>query len=193
MAQRQGQTIVFRPGLRRNACGVLLFGFGLALAAQPSAVPADQPSLEYRIKAAFLLRFPKFIGWPEPDPQAVDAPFTICVLGDDAVGSALAQMAEGETVNGRKLVVERGRREAAGGCQMIYIGKSEKGVGELVTPARRGVLTVGEGELFVREGGMIAFVLENRRVRFIVNLPATRNALLTVSSRLLSVAKAVEQ
>jgi hypothetical protein len=39
---------------------------------------------------------------------------------------------------------------------------------------------------------MIAFVIENRHVRFIVNLAAARAASLTVSSKLLSVAKVVE-
>ena len=39
-----------------------------------------------------------------------------------------------------------------------------------------GVLTVGEGDNFLRDGGMIAFVLENRRVRFDINQAAAGNA-----------------
>jgi hypothetical protein len=40
---------------------------------------------------------------------------------------------------------------------------------------------------------MIAFVLENRRVRFEINQGAASNAELSLSSRLLNVAKAVEK
>jgi hypothetical protein len=39
---------------------------------------------------------------------------------------------------------------------------------------------------------MIAFVLENRRVRFDINQAAAENAGIKLSSRLLSVAKSVE-
>ena len=35
-----------------------------------------------------------------------------------------------------------------------------------------GVLTVGEGDGFLQDGGMISFVIENRRTRFDVNSAA---------------------
>jgi hypothetical protein len=56
-----------------------------------------------------------------------------------------------------------------------------------------GVLTVGEGTSFTRAGGMIAFVIENRRVRFEINRTAAENAGLKLSSKLLTVAKLVER
>jgi hypothetical protein len=52
-------------------------------------------------------------------------------------------------------------------------------------------LTVGEGDEFLRQGGMVAFVIENRRVRFDVNQTTAANAGLTLSSRLLMVARVV--
>ncbi len=57
----------------------------------------------------------------------------------------------------------------------------------------RGVLTVGEGDDFVRQGGIIAFVIENRRVRFDINQAAAENAALKLSSKLLSVARSIEK
>ena len=44
----------------------------------------------------------------------------------------------------------------------------------------------------MRDGGMIAFVIENRRVRFEINQTAAEKAGIKLSSRLLSVAKSVE-
>jgi hypothetical protein len=52
---------------------------------------------------------------------------------------------------------------------------------------------VGEGENFLHEGGMIAFVVENRRVRFDIHVTAAANAMLTINARLLSVARTVEK
>jgi len=161
----------------------------LRLGAQPGA--GAEISLEYQVKAAFLLNFTKFIDWPNAVPG--DAPFTICLLGDDPFGGALDRIIEGETVNGRRLIVERIRRQQAQSCQIVYVSRSEKEVSRFLSGLGRGVLTVGEGNQFLREGGMIAFVVSSRHVRFDVNQTAAVNAGLRLSSKLLSVARAVEK
>ena len=45
----------------------------------------------------------------------------------------------------------------------------------------------------MRDGGMIAFVIENRRVRFDINQAAAAKAGLKISSKLLNVARSVEK
>ena len=54
-----------------------------------------------------------------------------------------------------------------------------------------GILTAGEGDRFLRAGGMIAFVLDNHRVRFDINQTAAENAGLRLSAKLLTVARSV--
>jgi hypothetical protein len=182
-----------QPLCRRLLMSTAVLGLALRLCAQQTALPAPgQASLEYQVKAAFLLNFTRFIEWPTTEPAA-GAPFTICILGDDPFGAALDQTMEGESANGQKIVVQRSRRELGKTCQILYVDRAEKGITEILTGVGRGVLTVGEGENFLREGGMIAFVVENRRVRFNVNLAAARNASLNISSKLLNVAKVVER
>jgi hypothetical protein len=158
------------------------------------AADDDVPPLEYRVKAAFLLHFTKFVEWP-PAAFADDrAPFRICVLGEDPFGSALDQIVQGESLNGRKLVVQRLHRAPEPKlCQVIFVSAQEKEIPRTLAPLGPGVLTVGEGEEFLRAGGMIAFVLDNRRVRFDISQRAAAAAQLTVSSRLLSVARGVEK
>ena len=56
-----------------------------------------------------------------------------------------------------------------------------------------GVLTVGQGGNFMRDGGIIAFVIENRRVRFDINQSAAAKAELKMNAKLLSVARSVER
>ena len=53
------------------------------------------------------------------------------------------------------------------------------------------MLTVGESEHFVEQGGMIGFFLEDNKVRFEINLTAAEHAKLKISARLLSLAKTV--
>jgi hypothetical protein len=147
---------------------------------------APDQALEYRIKAAFLLNFTKFIEFP-----AADTPFAICVLGDDPFGSALDQLVEGETVGDRKIIVRRIHGETLGSCGLLYVSRTEKDIAQILKGLGPGVLTVGEGDGFLDEGGMIAFVLENRRVRFNIDQGAARRAGLKMSSRLLTVARSV--
>jgi len=153
---------------------------------------ADQ-TVEYQVKAAFLLNFAKFVEWPPNVFAAADSPVAICVLGKDPFGQALDEVVHGETVGSRRLVVQRiSKVPAPRMCQVVFAGSGEKDLPEVLSSLGRGVLAVGEGDKFLRDGGMIAMVVENRRVRFDVNQTATANAGLNLSSRLLTVARSVK-
>lgn len=167
------------------------FIFGLTLLhsplfGEPATVSA---SLEYQVKAAFLLNFTKFVEWPPGAFAVPDAPLRICIVGSDPFGRAIDQIVEGESVRGHKIVVQRIRTDRERSCQVIYFSNGTAASGS-VTPA---ILTVGEGEEFLRQGGMIGFVIDNRRVRFDINLKAATDAGLKLSSKLLSVARSVEK
>ncbi len=122
------------------------------------------------------------------------SPVAICILGNDPFGRVLDEMVQGEAVNGRKLIVQRmSQPPAPQACQVLFFEQLGKGCCQDSERAGAGVLTVGEGEKFLREGGMIAFVIENRRVRFDINQAAAEKAGLKLSSKLLSVARSVEK
>jgi len=170
----------------------ILLALHLLLASSLRAAPPPKAAPEPDVKAAFLLNFTKFIEWPQAD-SSPSAPFPICIWGEDPFGPVLDQILQGEMVNGHPLVAQRLNRTSSKACRIVYVDHNEKVDRDILEAFGPGVLTVGEGESFTREGGMIAFVLENRRVRFNINLTATRNAGLTLSSRLLSVARLVEK
>jgi len=165
--------------------GCVLAGCGALWAQTPS---------EYQVKAAFLLNFTKFIQWPDAAFEKADSALNICILGEDPFGKDLDQLIAGETVNGRKLKVARLRSAPLPkACQVLFISQSEKDVPSILAGLGAGVLTVGDGDRFLREGGMISFVIEDRHVRFDVNRRAAVNASLTISARMLSVARKVEK
>lgn len=155
---------------------------------------AADESLEYQVKSAFLLNFTKFVEWPAAAFEAPGSPIAICILGEDPFGSTLDQIVAGEIVNNRKIAVSRIKRAPTPkACQVLFVGRPEKEAVSLLSALESGVLTVGEGESFIRDGGMIAFVIENRRVRFSANQAAAESAGLKISSRLLNVAKSVKK
>src|ERR1035438_10306108 len=87
---------------------LMCLGIGLAVAV-PSSRAAEE-SLEYKVKAAFLLNFVKFVEWPASAFPEPDSPISICILGVDPFGKTLDQLVAGESVNGRKLAIERVKR-----------------------------------------------------------------------------------
>jgi len=187
------QVIRTGPLRRRRSFGAWLGPFlvlALVLCLGLSSEAADAP-LESQIQAVFLLNFTKFIEWPPGSLGPSYSSFNICILGNDPFGTALDQVVAGEVVYGRRIAVQKTDREPeAGSCQIVFTDSQDYDA-KLLSRLGRGVLTVGVGPGFIRSGGMIAFVLENRRVTFEINRPAAESAGLTLSSRLLAVAKAV--
>jgi YfiR/HmsC-like len=178
---------------RRNR-GILLCLL-LGLSVDPALFCQEtNGSIEYQVKAAFLLNFTKFVEWPVTAFRQEDSPVSICILGVDPFGGGLDQILSGELVNGRKVVAQRIKSVPPPQvCQALFVSRPEKDIGKILPGLGPGVLTVGEGESFIRDGGMIAFVIENRRVRFEINQASAENAGLKLSSKLLSVAKQVQQ
>jgi hypothetical protein len=155
-----------------------------------TASSAAEITLEYRLQAVFLLDFTKFVDWPPGALGAQDSPFNICILGSNPFGGELDRVVAGEAVQGRKVAIQNiSRAPAPGACQIVFVGRvgDDTDIGAL----GRGILTVGEGEDFVRRGGMIGFVIDNRRVTFDINWRIAGAAGLKFSSRLLGVARTV--
>ena len=159
-----------------------------------SDAAAQEPPSEYSVKAAFLLNFIKFIDWPAESFERPDSPLAICILGVDPFGRTLDTMIEGESVNGHKLTVQRIQdTPARGSCQVLFFSASEKPRSRALKDLGPGILSVGEAEGFLADGGILNFAIENRRVRFDVSIPAADRARLKLSSKLLSVARSVQK
>lgn len=180
---------------RASSVLVLPMVLGLVLNALCSTAHAQPATpLEYRVKAAFLFYFANFVDWPESSYASDESPVRLCVLGDDPFGQVLDQVVEKKRVKGRSLEIMRGHSlDALGDCHLLFISESENARLRRILQGVQGkhVLTVYESPEVIRLGGAIGFVLDQRKVRFEINLGATQKAGLTVSSKLLNVARRV--
>ncbi|HKH49985.1 MAG TPA: YfiR family protein [Thermoanaerobaculia bacterium] len=154
---------------------------------------SGKTELEYQVKAAFLFNFTKFVEWPSDVFTSPGDPVTVCVMGDDSFGESLDAVVQGETVNGRRLKVHRTRSPAElRACHMLFVPRSERRQSELLSSLRgAGILTVGDGDGFLSDGGIIRFVLDQNRVRFEINHAAAEANRLKLSSKLLRLARRV--
>ena len=179
------------PRVLRTAAVALL----LVCAAGGPSARAQEPPGEYEVKAVFLLNFAKFVAWPADAFADAHAPLVIGILGDDPFGAGIDEMARGERIGGRAIVVRRLRAShKKPNCHILFVSAAERKRGARVLDLLRGspVLTVGESGDFVADGGVVRFTKQQYRVGFDVNLDAAARARLKISSRLLTVAGRVD-
>lgn len=178
----------------RAVAGAWAGALALTLAAaSPGSAAAQAGSLEYAVKANYLVRFGAFVQWPERTLGASGAPVVICVVGQDPFGAVLDQAVAGQTVNGRPLQARRlDRIDARSGCHLAYLGRStaQSQAQALAALAGTPVLTVTDSAQGSARG-MIHFAVDANRVRFHVDDEAAARAGLSISSRLLGLALSV--
>ena len=162
----------------------------------PPATRAEEPApTEYQVKAAWLLNFARFIDWPPETLGSNNAPMVIGVLGADPFGADLENTLRDVAVYNRKFLVQRNPSEAeARRCHILFLSSSERKRHREILEKLQGapVLTVGETEEFIAQGGMINFVRKDNTVRFAVNLDAAGPAGLKISAKMLKVALSVK-
>lgn len=166
----------------------------LALACATSILPEDTPSVEYQLKAAFLLNFTKFVAWPTDAFQSDKTPISLCVFRHDPFGGALDDVIREKAINNRELQARRiNDLPELKACQLVFVSqKEEKQLPEILISLKgSSALVVGEGEDFAERGGAIQFFLENNKLRFAVNVDAIQRARLQASSKLLALARIV--
>ena len=152
---------------------------------------ASSPAVgEYKVKAAFLYHFAKFIEWPT---EAGSNELVVCVLGVDPFGAALKAIA-GKQVGDMQLTVRRLQRpDEMASCHMVFVSASEQPrlAGILTRLQGEQILTISDIPGFVEQGGMIMFHMEGPKLRFSVNMKAVRSTKLVISGHLLRLARRI--
>lgn len=153
-----------------------------------------QPSqLEYKIKAGYLYNFTKFISWPDDE----SATFNLCIVGKDPFGSIISPI-EKRTVKNKPIrLFHLSSINKVKNCHIIYFGESKEKVensdlslpGILTISSLSGTLTVNEAIQFTHRLGMIAFSINQGKVKLHVDIKALKKSGLEVSAKLLEVAE----
>jgi hypothetical protein len=119
----------------------------------------------------------------------------IGVLENDSFATVLARVVNGKTIDNRPFVVKRLKKKEfiQCGCQILFVPSGENPRTDEIVQLQNtaSVLTIADAPDFASRGGVIAFIIEDSRVRFVVNVDAASQAGLTISSRLLALAKIV--
>lgn len=171
---------------------VAAVSLGCALANVAPASAEEAPLPAESVKAAFLYHFGSYVEWPEG--QAEPPATTIGVIGDDPVVAELEQLLPRRVLRNRPVKV-RALKSAddIANVQILFIGQAAARPDELIKAAQqRSILIITDRPDGLEHGGMINFVMADRRVRFEISRPAAEKSGLKFSSRLLAVAMRVK-
>lgn len=150
--------------------------------------PAVQAQLhdENVVKAAFVFNLTKYVEWPQVNNEML-----IGFVGEGPMGDVLKTMLENKTSETRPIhVVLSPTDQELEHCNLVYLADAspKKTRAALDRVHGKGILTVGETESFLRQGGMIALVTVGQQVQIQVKLEAAQESRLKISSRLLNIA-----
>src|ERR1700674_1256366 len=189
---------------RKDCAGLRLFAIRKSIAQFSSCVicvllagatvvrAQEPPPSEYEVKAAFLYNFAKFVEWPArpaPDGNVL----TLCILGPNPFGNALGILQGKPVGNMAWKVVLADSKTHIQECRVLFISASESGNLSQILEGIKGapVLTVGDTEGYAGRGVIINFYLQENKVRFEINVEASKQAGLAISSQLLKLARIV--
>jgi hypothetical protein len=178
---------------RRLGAGLLLFVAGcFVLPGRAGAQPARLE--EYAVKAALLFNIAKYVDWPAEAFSRPDDPIVLGVLGDDPFGEVLDRVVRGRFVNGHPFVVRRaGGISELRGAHLAFVSPAEFHAAEDCAVLEGfHVLTVGDS-LVTAQFTAFNFAVEGDKVVFTVDLRRATRTGVTVSSKLLNLAKAVKR
>jgi hypothetical protein len=178
-------------GYAIRVCGLILAS-SLVFSSALCAAAGDR-STEYKVKAAYIYNFVKFVKWPADTLSRPSDALTICSAAADPLDGALADAIKDKTVDVHPLALRRVGSEAdLKDCQVLFLsGKdSRKLATDLVRTHFPGLLTIFDDDAPAtdKNSRMISFVFESDRIRFSINQESAERAGLTISSKLLSLA-----
>ena len=158
----------------------------LLLSGISSTSLALDASSEDEITSAFLFNFARYTQWPPTKNVAQDAPVWFCFYHAEQTARVFTAVLTDTTLDGRHIRVKSVETPAnLSGCDLVYT--QDPSPGWLATPVYA-CLTIGRGDKFIANGGVISLVHQRGHLRFKINRGAAAKSGLTLSSKLLSLA-----
>jgi hypothetical protein len=171
----------------RRGLGAIVLLAGVSAAA--TAAADDPGALADEVKATYLYKFAPFVGWPPP--PAAQTSFPLCVYGADGVTAVLPQAISGQRIGGRPIslrVLPPAGDPAA--CEILYLAGDPPPDTVIDALRHKPILTVSSDE---HTRAIIHLVVVAHHVRFSIDADAAEQAGLSISSKLLELAVAVNR
>jgi hypothetical protein len=161
----------------------------------PTTAPSAEapPVSEETAIALFIVAFTRYVEWPANVSPPADQPIVIGAFGRSAVIDELKSAIAGRSPESRSIRFKPLGADGseAASCHVVFVHSADaRRVSSLLQSLKgKPVLTVGVTDRFVDQGGMIALVRRDNRLKPVVNLDCAMASTLLLSSKLLAVSE----
>lgn len=196
VVNRHSEFISRKRTHRFGACICMLLTLWILVLGDMRAQAESSAPSRQQVQAAFLFNFAKFVTWPDDAFKHSRDMLVIGVIGEDPFGTTLEETIHEKTIMGKKLAVKRfSKIEDAANSHILFLSSSEEShISHIIKALEKtNTLTVSDIDQFAEQGGMVAFTLEDQRVRFNVNMEAVERADLKMGSQILKLARIVSE
>ena len=195
-AGRFGHT--WWEGRRRGSALVVLAL--LVLGYCPCAQAATKQSSGFWPKIAFVFNLLKFAEWPE---EKSTGKFVVGVVGKTPLAPGTAEVPV--KVGDRSVFItviptwsksgNETQDTLMAACHILFVGESAQAHTPQILEQIKGkaILTVGETNEFLKQGGVISCFVKDRKVQFDANLNAAKASNIIIRAKLLRLARNVTQ
>jgi len=152
----------------------------------------SQVPLEYQVKAVYLYKLLKFTNWPEINGSLEKTFLKIGILGDTPLMAGLSEL-KAKNPDFNPKIIRLDSIEKLPSLHVLFVSESENLNRKEILAALKGkrVVTFGEEEDFLKNGGMINFLLKDGKVKFDINLREFSSSGVQLSSRALKAANRI--
>jgi hypothetical protein len=160
------------------------------------AYARDLSGPEYRVKAAFIYNFTKFVEWPQTAFENNSDFIILSVAPNNDPDSDVFFSLNNKTVGGKKIKVRIcDDIKDIGDCHILFLDSTDpKYIQDVLRTVRdKNVLTVGHIRGFIQEGGIINFFIKDGKLRFEVNLDAAKHSGIRLGSQILMSAESITE
>ncbi|KAA9036364.1 YfiR family protein [Ginsengibacter hankyongi] len=151
---------------------------------------AQRGEEDYKLKAAFIYNFTKYIDWGNANSGA----FSIGVIGNSPVYNSLQEIAKTKTVNNKRIVVFHfDDPDDIIPCHILFISANNSfSLSSVLARVSKGTLTISEEPGFADFGTAFNFFVDNHKLKFEANINTLNEEGMKASSQLLKLATIVK-
>ena len=178
---------------------LLVLLFSLHSFTEPAAAGDQAAYSEYKLKSAILYNFLLFTEWSSDESDKSSRPMILGVIGKYPFQKNAFDAVKNSSVKGRPLRIKQFKSDASaeelGQCQILFFPSGtfgNKALAKVLESLKdTSVLTVGEQEGFLKQGGMINLQVLKDRVVFEVSRTSSSRVGIKFRSQMLRLATRV--
>lgn len=150
---------------------------------------------ENAVLAALSLNIVRFTTWPTSSRPDTPGTVDFCVVGDNLVQQSFAAIDNKPVGENTLRIINLSHLSNFEQCNVLFLSELKKNIllQVLLEIKKLPLLSIGTGSDFAEQGGMVGLENVDNKMNLHINIASVREANLSISSRLLSLAKIIDK